>query len=91
MKKLPHLPEHEKIGLEDKILKYHLKPITVGFFGGVLDNNKMSFLTRKAMEIGYKSQLQEYGFKEVESGFYDLRDWDEIRGWAKEVTQKAKQ
>ena len=79
-----------KIGLEDKILKYHLKPLSIGYFGGVLDYNKMSFLTRKTMEIGYKSQLQKYGFKEVESGVYDLRDWDEIRGWAKELAQKAK-
>jgi len=45
-----------KIGLEDKILKYHLKPIMIRFFGGILDCNKMSFLTRKAMEVGYKSQ-----------------------------------
>jgi menaquinone-dependent protoporphyrinogen oxidase len=79
-----------KIGLDDKILKYHLKPLSIGYFGGVLDYNKMSFLTRKTMEIGYKSHLQKYGFKEVESGVYDLRDWDEIRGWAKELAQKAK-
>ena len=65
-----------KIGLDDKILKYHLKPITIGFFGGVLDYNKMGFLTRKAMEVGYKSQLQKHGFKEVEPGVYDLRDWE---------------
>jgi menaquinone-dependent protoporphyrinogen oxidase len=78
-----------KIGLEDKILKYNLKPITVGFFGGVLDYNKMSYLTRKAMEVGYKSQLQKNGFKEAESGVYDLRDWDEIRNWAKELAKKA--
>ena len=80
-----------KIGLDDKILKYHLKPIMIGFFGGVLDYNKMSFLTRKAMELGYKSQLQKCGFKEVESGVYDLRNWEEIRSWAKELAQKVKE
>ncbi len=80
-----------KIGLEDKILKYHLKPITVGFFGGILDYNKMSFLTRKAMEVGYKSQLQKNGFKETRPGVYDLRNWDEIRSWARELAQKAKE
>jgi menaquinone-dependent protoporphyrinogen oxidase len=80
----------QKVGLDDKILKYHLKPLMVGFFGGVLDYNKMSFLTRKAMEVGYKAQLQKYGFKEVMSGVYDLRDWDEIRSWAKELSQKVK-
>jgi hypothetical protein len=77
--------------LKGKILKYHLKPIMTGFFGGVLDHNKISFLTRKAMEVGYKSQLQKCGFKEVESGVYDLRNWDEIRSWAMELAQKAKE
>ncbi len=79
----------QKIGLDDKILKYQLKPIMIGYFGGVLDYNKMSFLTRKAMEVGYKSQLQKNGFKEIESGVYDLRDWDEIRSWARELAQKG--
>lgn len=79
-----------KNGLEDKILKYHLKPITVGFFGGILDYNKMGFLTRKAMETGYKAQLQKHGFKEVEPGVYDMRDWDEIRSWAKELAKRAR-
>ncbi|XES78407.1 MAG: flavodoxin domain-containing protein [Candidatus Bathyarchaeia archaeon] len=78
-----------KVGLDDKILKYQLKPISVGFFGGILDYNKMGFLTRKAMKTGYKAQLQKHGFKEVESGVYDLRDWDEIRSWATELAKKA--
>ncbi|HUK85095.1 MAG TPA: flavodoxin domain-containing protein [Candidatus Acidoferrum sp.] len=80
-----------KIGLDEKILKYHLKPIMVGFFGGVLDYNKMSFLTRKAMEVGYKSQLQKYGFNEGEPGIYDLHNWDEIRSWTRELAQKVKE
>jgi menaquinone-dependent protoporphyrinogen oxidase len=81
----------KKIGLDDKILKYNLNPIMTGCFGGVLDYNKMSFLTRKAMEVGYKSQIQKHGFKEVESNVYDLRNWDEIQGWAKELARKAMQ
>ena len=68
--------KNTKIGLEDKILKYNLKPISVGVFGGIIDYNKLGFLLRKGMEVGYKS-LQKYGFKEVESGVYDLRDWGE--------------
>jgi menaquinone-dependent protoporphyrinogen oxidase len=80
-----------KIGLEDKILKYNLKPILNGYFGGVIDYNKMSFLTRKAMEVGYKSPIQKHGFKEREPGVYDLRNWDEIRSWARELAQKAKE
>jgi menaquinone-dependent protoporphyrinogen oxidase len=80
-----------KIGLTDKILKYHLKPLTLGIFGGSLDYNKMSFLTRKAMEVGYKSLLQKHGFKDVKPGVYDLRDWDEIRRWAREIALKAEE
>lgn len=80
-----------KIGLEDKILKYNLKPVSVGIFGGVIDYNKLSFLLRKGMEVGYKSALQRHGFKEVESGVYDLRDWNEIHNWAKELAKKAKE
>lgn len=78
-----------KIGIDDKILKYHLKPMTTGFFGGVVDYNKMGYLIRKAMEAGYKSQLRENGFTEVEPGVYDLREWGEIRSWALEIAKKA--
>jgi menaquinone-dependent protoporphyrinogen IX oxidase len=79
-----------KIALEDKVSKYGLKPIATGLFGGVLDYNKMGFLTRKAMEVAFKSRLQNNGFKELQPGFYDLRDWDEIRNWAKELAKKAR-
>jgi menaquinone-dependent protoporphyrinogen oxidase len=78
-----------KVGLDDKILKYHLNPVSVGLFGGVIDYNRISFLMRKGMEIGYKSALQKHGFKETEPGCYDMRDWEEIRSWAKELAKKA--
>lgn len=90
-RKTARVDRTRKIGLEDKILKYHLNPIMIGFFGGILDYNKMSFPARKAMEVGYKSQLQTTGFKEVEPGVYDLRDWDEIRGWARKLAKKAQE
>jgi menaquinone-dependent protoporphyrinogen oxidase len=81
----------QKVGLDDKILKYQLKPISTGVFGGTIDYNKMNFIIRKSMEIGYKSQLQNGGFKEVQPGFYDLRDWNEIHEWAKELARKAQE
>jgi hypothetical protein len=46
---------------------------------------------RKGMEIGYKSALQKHGFKEVEAGVYDLRNWDEIRSWAQDLAKKSKE
>jgi len=88
--KLEQVAKTHKVALEDKVAKYDLKPITLGFFGGVLDYNKMGFFERKAMGL-YKSQLEKDGFKETEPGVYDMRDWDEIRNWARELAQKAQE
>ncbi len=76
-----------KISLEDKISKYGLKPIMTAAFGGILNFNKMGFMTRKGMELAFKARLQNTGFKEDEPGVYDLRDWDEIRRWASEIAK----
>ena len=78
-----------KIGLEDKILKYYLKPISIGFLGGILDYDKMSFLARKAMAVGYKAKIQKVGFKEGQFGVYDLRDWNEIGSCSKELAKES--
>lgn len=77
-----------KASLEDKLSKYDLKPLSVGFFGGIIDFNRMGFLTRKGMEAAFKLPLQKHGFKETAPGAYDLRDWDEIRSWARELAKK---
>jgi len=79
-----------KVALEDKVAKYGLKPIATGLFGGVIDYNKMGFIARKGMEF-FKPQLEKGGFKKVAPDVYDLRDWDEIRNWAKELSWKARQ
>ncbi len=86
--KTEEVAESRKVALEDKVVKFALKPITLGFFGGVLDYNKMGFLMRKTMGF-LKPQLEKDGFKEIEPGVYDLRDWDEIRNWARELAEKA--
>ncbi len=78
-----------KIGIDDKISKYNLAPIAVGVFGGIINYPKISFLLRKGMEVGYKADLKEFGFKEVEPNVFDLRDWEEIHKWAIEVAKKA--
>jgi menaquinone-dependent protoporphyrinogen oxidase len=78
-----------KTALEDKVAQYNLHPIALGFFGGVLDYNKMGFLFKRTMGF-LKPQLEKDGFKETEPGLYDLRDWDEIRSWAKELAKKAR-
>jgi len=76
-----------KIALEDKISKYGLSPIAMGIFGGILNYNKMGFIARKSMEIAFKSRLQSNGFREVEPGVYDLRDWKAIRNWTQELVR----
>ncbi len=79
-----------KMALDDKVTKYGLHPIAIGFFGGILDFNKMNIITRRTFGF-IKPQLEKDGFKESSSGVYDLRNWEEIRGWAKELVVKAKQ
>ncbi len=79
-----------KAALDDKVEQFNLHPIMLGFFGGVLDYNKMGFLFAKTMGF-LKPQLEKDGFKETEPNLYDLRDWDEIRSWAKELARKARE
>jgi menaquinone-dependent protoporphyrinogen IX oxidase len=74
-----------KLALEDKVSKYGLKPIMMGLFGGIINYNKMGFLARKGMELAFNKRLQNTGFKEVEPGVYDLRDWNEIESWTREI------
>jgi hypothetical protein len=57
-------------------------------FGGVWDFNKMSFIFRKTLSP-VKIKIEEAGFKEIEPGLYDTRDWDVIRNWAKEMAAKV--
>jgi len=79
-----------KDALEDKVAQYNLHPISLGFFGGVLDYNKMGFLFKRTMGF-LKPQLEKDDFKETEPGLYELRDWDEIRSWTKELAKKAQE
>jgi menaquinone-dependent protoporphyrinogen IX oxidase len=71
-----------------RLAKNGLKPVAIGFFGGIIDFNRMNFLTRKGMEVAFKAPLQKHGFKETAPGAYDLRDWDQIRTWTKELAKK---
>ena len=87
--KTKEVAKTRKINIEDKVSKYGLKPISMGFFGGIIDFNKMGYITRKGMEAAFKVPLQKYGFKETEPDSYDLRDWDEIRKWTKELAKKS--
>jgi menaquinone-dependent protoporphyrinogen oxidase len=73
--------------LDEKAAKYNLQPVALGFFGGVYNFNRVSWLFKKFMS-SVKPQLEAAGIPETEPGLYDTRDIDAIRSWAKEVTQK---
>jgi menaquinone-dependent protoporphyrinogen oxidase len=88
--KTEELAKTRKMELEDKVAKYSLQPISLGFFGGVLDFNKMNIITRRTLGF-LRPQLEKDGFKELPHGVYELRDWEEIRGWTKELAVKARQ
>ena len=49
----------------------------------------MGFFFRKTMSA-YKQNIEAAGFKETRPGFYDTRDWNAIRSWAKELAQKTR-
>ncbi|MGD6809806.1 MAG: flavodoxin domain-containing protein [Candidatus Bathyarchaeia archaeon] len=88
--KLEQLEKDKKIEVDDKIAKFGLNPISVGFFGGMINFNKMNIITRKAFG-SIRPQLEKDGFVESPPGVYDLRDWEEIRNWTKDLAQKARQ
>ena len=88
--KTEDVAQMRKAALEDKIAQYNLRPITRGFFGGVLDYNKMGFILKRTMGF-LKPQLEKDGFKETEPDVYDLRDLEEIRSWAKDLAKKARE
>ena len=75
--------------IDKKLSKYNFKPISVGFFGGVLNYNKMNFFFKKTLG-SIREQVEKDGFEESEPGVYELRNWDEIRSWAKDLSQIVK-
>jgi menaquinone-dependent protoporphyrinogen oxidase len=73
--------------LEEKAALYHLKPLSLVVLGGVWDFNKMNFIFRKTLS-SFKPRIEAAGFKELQPGLYDTRDWDLIRKWAKELAAR---
>ncbi len=74
--------------LEEKAAKHHLQPVALGLFGGVYDFNKWPWWITKQVKDITKQKLDAADFKETTPGVYDMRDWNAIRSWAKELAQK---
>ena len=87
--KLEDVEKMRKMSIDDIVAKYGLNPVTAGFFGGVLDFNKMNFVFRRTFGM-IRPQLEKDGFKEKEPGVYDLRDVEEIRVWSKDLVGKVR-
>jgi menaquinone-dependent protoporphyrinogen IX oxidase len=88
--KLDDLEKARKLSIDDVVAKYGLNPVVTGFFGGILDFNKMNFVFRRTFGF-IRPQLEKEGFKEKEPGVCDLRDFEEIRGWTRELVGKVRQ
>jgi menaquinone-dependent protoporphyrinogen oxidase len=88
--KVEDVEKNRKICLDDKIAKYNLHPIAVGYFGGILDFNKMNFVFKRTLGF-LKPQLEKDGFQQTSPGVYELRNFEEINAWAKELAKKARQ
>ena len=72
--------------LEEKAVELKVIPIALGFFGGCYDFNKMSWFFKKTLS-SIKPKLEGAGYKESKAGVYDLRDFDAIRNWTREVAK----
>jgi len=78
-----------KAYLDDKATKYGLNPIGLGFFGGAYDYNNMPWWASMFMNAAKKDMVAS-GAVETRPGFYDTRDWEAIRAWAKELAAKTR-
>ncbi len=73
--------------LDAKATQYDLHPIALGFFGGSYNYNKTPWWAKKALDMERPKIAA--ACKEVEPNIYDTRDWNAIRGGAKELAEKA--
>jgi menaquinone-dependent protoporphyrinogen oxidase len=87
--KTAEVEQSRKRSLEEKVAAYSLNPIAMEIFGGIMDFNKIGFLTRKT--LGWtKSAFEDAGYKETKPGTYDTRDWTVIKDWARKLILKAR-
>jgi menaquinone-dependent protoporphyrinogen oxidase len=79
----------KKMYLDDKAAEYGITPVALGFFPGAYDYNNMPWWASMFMNAA-KKDLVASGAKETKPGLYDLRDWDAIRAWARDLAAKAR-
>lgn len=76
--------------LQDVAGEYGLKPDIYEAFPGLLDfskDSKLGFLDKKMLKLAAKGIAKDTGIEFNEKGRNDLRDWEEIRQFAKSFAQ----
>lgn len=75
--------------LDDKAAKYQLQPIAFGIFGGLWDRKTFPRWWKPASSVfkvfDIDARIKAAGYKEIQPGIWDGRDWNAIRSWAKEL------
>ncbi len=74
--------------LVEKTEEYSLRPVSMELFGGIIDFDKMGWVTRKLLG-GVKKDLEQAGFME-DGKAYDTRDMEEIGRWAEQLAERLK-
>lgn len=78
--------ELERSCLHEKVEKLGLSPMATAIFGGVWDFDHFPWWAHMAKgEI--EKQIAAAELTALRPGFYDTRDWERIRAWARELAQ----
>ena len=81
------LEKAQKKYLDEKAEKYSLNPIAMTIFGGILNYDDMSWMTRKT--VGQLWRKYEAMGIEKKNGVYDTRDWNAIHSWTRELARNV--
>jgi menaquinone-dependent protoporphyrinogen IX oxidase len=84
------IAEARRKHLEEKAAMYNLQPVALGLFSGIYDYSKVPWFVRRVRRVQEIKQKIEAAYKETQPGVYDTRDWNVIRTWAKELSQKVR-
>ena len=75
--------------LDDKAAKYQLQPIALGIFGGLWDHKTFPKWWKPASTVfkvfDIDARIKAAGYKEIQPGIWDSRDWNAIRAWAEQL------
>jgi menaquinone-dependent protoporphyrinogen oxidase len=80
------MAQNKEAYLNEEATKFGLKPLTLGFFGGIYDYNKMPWIVKLILRRPITPKVKS-AFKESSPGVYDTRDMNEIKSWAENLSK----